>query len=64
GLGDNQPVILPLPEVRGIRCSVKPALRIALYSRNQSISVFTKTTWPNSKLGAGGPETSQPKPNH
>ncbi|CAN1233362.1 hypothetical protein LINPERPRIM_LOCUS3875, partial [Linum perenne] len=58
------PVILPLPRARSIHCSVKPALRIALYSRNHAISVFTKTAWPNSKLGTGGPETSQPKPNH
>ncbi|ONH89499.1 hypothetical protein PRUPE_I004100 [Prunus persica] len=30
----HRPVILPLPRARGSRCSVKPALRSALHSRN------------------------------
>ncbi|BFG36764.1 hypothetical protein CerSpe_230380 [Prunus speciosa] len=32
---DHRPVILPLPRVGGSRCSVKPALRSSLRSRNQ-----------------------------
>ncbi|CAN0922591.1 hypothetical protein LINGRAHAP2_LOCUS33128 [Linum grandiflorum] len=52
----HQPVILPLAREGGDRCSVKPASRIALLSRNQATSVFTEETMPNSSLGTGGPD--------
>ncbi|CAN0890352.1 hypothetical protein LINGRAHAP2_LOCUS16386 [Linum grandiflorum] len=59
GLGWHRPVILPLPEARGLRCSVKPASRFALYSTNQAASFFNETPKPNFRLGTGGPELSR-----
>ncbi|EEF34889.1 conserved hypothetical protein [Ricinus communis] len=42
GLGRHQLVILPLPRAGGCRCSVKPASRCALRSRNQVTPAFAQ----------------------
>ncbi|KAJ0045060.1 hypothetical protein Pint_05228 [Pistacia integerrima] len=48
-------VILPLPRAGGFRCSVKPASRCALHSRDHNPIAFARSPWPNSWLGMGGP---------
>ncbi|KOM30351.1 hypothetical protein LR48_Vigan1242s000600 [Vigna angularis] len=42
GVEMQQPVILPLSRTGGCRCSVKPASRCALLSRNQETFAFAK----------------------
>ncbi|KAM7490888.1 hypothetical protein LguiA_033809 [Lonicera macranthoides] len=62
----HQLVIHPLSREGGVRCSVKPASRIALHFRDQSTSASAQVTWPNSQLGVGKSETAtqmdQPSP--
>ncbi|KAJ1432078.1 hypothetical protein SESBI_06706 [Sesbania bispinosa] len=43
-----------------VRCSVKPASRGALPSRNHETSVFAQVSWLNSQLGAGRPAYCMP----
>ncbi|KAL5754709.1 hypothetical protein ACOSP7_022929 [Xanthoceras sorbifolium] len=55
GLKRHWPVILPLLRAGGGRCSVKPASRGALHSRNHGPPAFANDPWSNSRLGTGGP---------
>ncbi|ESW03809.1 hypothetical protein PHAVU_011G043800, partial [Phaseolus vulgaris] len=58
----QQPVIPPLSRARGSRCSVKPASRIALSSRNQETNAFAMFPWLNSQLGVGKPADATSRP--
>ncbi|QCD88309.1 hypothetical protein DEO72_LG3g2853 [Vigna unguiculata] len=51
----QQPVIPPLSRAGGCRCSVKPASRGALPSRNQETLAFARDPWLNTQLGVGKP---------
>ncbi|KAF3971945.1 hypothetical protein CMV_004492, partial [Castanea mollissima] len=51
----HQLVILPLLRAGGLRCSVKPASRYALHSRNHKTQAFAQVTWSSSQLGTGVP---------
>ncbi|MED6119085.1 hypothetical protein PIB30_008597 [Stylosanthes scabra] len=62
GPEEQQPVIPPLLGVGSDRCSVKPASRFALHSRNKEAQAFAQTAKPNSQLGAGRPAKSNLKP--
>ncbi|CAN0826052.1 hypothetical protein LINGRAPRIM_LOCUS2156 [Linum grandiflorum] len=53
-----------MPEAKGSRCSVKPASRIALHSRNHEPLIYTKSPWPNFRLGSGRPIIRQPRPSN
>lgn len=59
-----RPVIHPLPEARSIRCSVKPASRITLCSKNHETRAFARTTQLSSWLGQGESVKTQPEPDH
>ncbi|KAM7490899.1 hypothetical protein LguiA_033820 [Lonicera macranthoides] len=54
----HQLVIPPLSREGGVRCSVKPASRIALHFRDQLTNASAQVTWPNSQLGVGKPATA------
>ncbi|KAL5781510.1 hypothetical protein ACOSP7_006539 [Xanthoceras sorbifolium] len=58
----HQPVILSLPEEEGCRCSVKPASRFILHSRNHATQAFARVTWLNSWLETGKLVLSHTKP--
>ncbi|GLT31962.1 hypothetical protein SLA2020_066590 [Shorea laevis] len=62
GLEKHRPVILPLPRGGGFRCSVKPASRGPLHSRNNVTQAFARVTRFNSRLGTGRPEISISRP--
>uniref|UniRef100_A0A151UF53 Uncharacterized protein n=1 Tax=Cajanus cajan TaxID=3821 RepID=A0A151UF53_CAJCA len=51
----QQPVIPPLLGEGGFRCSVKPASRCALLSKNQETCAFAQVPCFNSQLGVGRP---------
>ncbi|KAM7493754.1 hypothetical protein LguiB_028363 [Lonicera macranthoides] len=51
----HQLVIPPLSREGRVRCSVKPASRIALHFRDQLTNASAQVTWPNSQLGVGKP---------
>ncbi|MED6119293.1 hypothetical protein PIB30_010535 [Stylosanthes scabra] len=55
GLRVQQLVIPPLSRARDVRCSVRPALRVSLKSRNQDTRAFDQVPWLNSQLGVGKP---------
>uniref|UniRef100_A0A7N0U8E8 Uncharacterized protein n=1 Tax=Kalanchoe fedtschenkoi TaxID=63787 RepID=A0A7N0U8E8_KALFE len=53
GCGQNRLVNLPPTRAGGVRCSVKPAWRGALHSRNYELQAFARSPLPNSSLGTG-----------
>ncbi|KAG8496085.1 hypothetical protein CXB51_009220 [Gossypium anomalum] len=58
-----KPVILPLPGVGGVRCSVKPASRFIPHSKNHDAQAYARAPWSNSWLGMGKPESDHCRTN-
>ncbi|KAL2326135.1 hypothetical protein Fmac_025193 [Flemingia macrophylla] len=59
----QQPAIPPLLGEGGVRCSVKPASRCALQSKNHETCAFAQVPWLNSQLGVDRPHFAEPHPN-